>query len=434
VLHSTFSPDGNFWTGQVNSRPPSANNALVGSTTGDVQNVQSGMFTGIQGVNQSDTAFYPMISAFNQLTGIGYTNIPSFGYMRPTGDYGQSGQAVIQLTGDGTPLVRWRFKANGNFESQREVISNLQSGTGLVKSTTGAYLGYAGDYEQCVILLHEIGNPVATLRNSVNGQIQGYRGDANAGLMAQIYNVNTASANGTFGNLNTISVFTVTDQTLFTCMYGGKKYLCIRNTDVPAKNLVFKGDYQNGSGGACLQFIVYNNTSTGVINAEINGSLVPYTNNGPVNIQGGLSVNGKIQANAGTNANEVVIKSQLDAKASSGVYTPLLSGAINVNSLIGNASQWSRVDNVVTVTVQFSFNEISANIDSAFYFSLPVYAPGGGFGNIVGGGFSQSFNGTVKPLLVKFDQVDNTALCIFKTDGAPNSCIGYVTFQYNITE
>lgn len=109
---------------------------------------QTSIYVGeVNSINQSDTAFYPMITGYNLLTGIGYTNMPSFGYMRPTGDYSQSGEAVIQISGDGTPTQRWRFKANGNFISPNSIITGgnlVVEGSSELKGQV--YVGAAGPY------------------------------------------------------------------------------------------------------------------------------------------------------------------------------------------------------------------------------------------------------------------------------------------------
>lgn len=281
---------------QVISRAPLATNAPVGATDTTVSNFTS-LYTGSTSVDQSDVNYYPMLTAVNVLTGIGYTNSPSFGFMRPTGDFGQSGQAIIQLSGDGTPLVRWRFKANGSFETPTYSEGTMTSNFGPIKTNSGVYLGTAQDYEQSVILLHEIGNGVGILRNCVNGTIEGHRGDVGAGTMAQIYNIHTAAGNGVIANMNTINAYTVSDQYLYTCMYGGRKYICVRNTDVPAKSFVFKGDYQSQSGGTALQLVIYNNTQTGVVNAEINSSLTTYAALSPISFGGDVNIKSTLTVN-----------------------------------------------------------------------------------------------------------------------------------------
>jgi hypothetical protein len=65
---------------------------------------------------------------------------------------------------------------------------------------------------------------------------------------------------------------------LWTCVYGGKKYICLRFTETPARGFSFSGTYRNGSGGEILKLIKYRNSQTStVLDAEIDSSLALYT-------------------------------------------------------------------------------------------------------------------------------------------------------------
>lgn len=101
--------------GTLNIGQPVADTSAIGTTTQTIYS-NSSIKTQQTTISQSDTNYYPMLTGSNVITGQGYTNLPSFGYMRPTGNLYGSGDVVIQNSGDGLPLVRWKFKGNGDFE------------------------------------------------------------------------------------------------------------------------------------------------------------------------------------------------------------------------------------------------------------------------------------------------------------------------------
>jgi hypothetical protein len=108
-----------WFGGQITVPAPGADDTPVGTIDDNVTGSSSIAVT-FNSMAQSDVNYYPMITGYNMIAGVGYTNMPSFGYMRPVGDYSSSGEAVIQISGDGTPIRRWRFRADGSFTSQAQ--------------------------------------------------------------------------------------------------------------------------------------------------------------------------------------------------------------------------------------------------------------------------------------------------------------------------
>jgi hypothetical protein len=124
---------------------PSDNPTFTGSVTADnfISGVPVGYLSGIIaisapfqatsiGVDQSDDLFYPLITNYNVLNGLGYYNMPAFGFMRPTaasngGSY--NGDVVIQNSGDGLATIRWKFKQNGNIITPNGTVALLESPT-----------------------------------------------------------------------------------------------------------------------------------------------------------------------------------------------------------------------------------------------------------------------------------------------------------------
>jgi len=75
-----------------------------------------------QSVPASDTTYYPIVSARNYVTALGYQNVPSFGFMRPTGSL--NGDVVVRNSGDALDPVYWKFKPNGDFQIPGKFIGS----------------------------------------------------------------------------------------------------------------------------------------------------------------------------------------------------------------------------------------------------------------------------------------------------------------------
>jgi len=90
---------------------------------------------------------------------------------------------------------------------------------------------------------------------------------------------------------------------------------------------------------------------------------------------GTLNVSGNITTIAGTTANHVVTKSQLDAVAgyaTSGVYTPTFVAGSNATSVVlFKSATWSRNGSIVTVRADFTCNFSAPNTTTSFTMSLP---------------------------------------------------------------
>lgn len=156
--------------GTLVTRPPFA----VTSATDTIN--QTSIMVNSKAVNQSDTDYYPMITAYNSLIGLGYNNQPSFGWMRPNGDLGGSGEAVVQISGDGTPIKRWRFKADGGFYTGGVISSYYGSNQGQVRMGDVAFLdtsfGTYGSFATLKFNLHNGAGYTDIMLVHGNGTIQ----------------------------------------------------------------------------------------------------------------------------------------------------------------------------------------------------------------------------------------------------------------------
>ena len=90
-----------------------------------------------------------------------------------------------------------------------------------------------------------------------------------------------------------------------------------------------------------------------------------------------MIIAGTISASPATTANQVVVKSQLDAvAASSGTYTPTLSNITNISALNLSSAVYTIIGNIVTVRIEGSYDPIAANTITQFSATLPVIMSG----------------------------------------------------------
>jgi hypothetical protein len=186
----------------------------------------------------------------------------------------RAGRVLFNTTTDNlTDLVQ----VNGS-ASSTNFNTKATSYAGTFTGSTNIDLGSHNDYENSVILLHEIYNGTIIDRNFVNGEVLAHRGSTGAILAIGVFKVNTSTGyNSTWVNMNSIASSSGATQ-LWTCVYGGKKYICLRFTEVQARGFSFSGTYRNGSGGEILKLIKYRNSQTStVLDAEIDSSLSLYT-------------------------------------------------------------------------------------------------------------------------------------------------------------
>ena len=146
-----------------------------------------------------------------------------------------------------------------------------------------------------------------------------------------------------------------------------------------------------------------------------------------------LQVNGTISALAGTQPNQVVVNSQLDGLGiSSGSYTPVSSSLVNVTSPAINASTYTTLNGVVSVTVGLALNTTALNTNSSISITLPVNRTGGL--KFIGSGVFYNADNPKKylPVYVK-TTTTNTATLEFASPASGNQTLeGVVSFQYQI--
>jgi hypothetical protein len=136
-------------------------------------------------------------------------------------------------------------------------------------------IGYVGDYEQHVILLHPIYNGSLIEFNKCEGTIYSTRGWTYAGYIGDTYKLDTQTAySSTGGNLRSNGG----SGDLVTCTYNGVKYIALipeYRTSATCYN--FDGYISNGTGGETLKLVSYRNSSTGtILNSEIYNSIAVY--------------------------------------------------------------------------------------------------------------------------------------------------------------
>lgn len=90
-----------------------------------------------------------------------------------------------------------------------------------------------------------------------------------------------------------------------------------------------------------------------------------------IDLSNALNVNGTISASPAVNSNQVVVKSQLDALAISGVYAASISNAINISGITIGRANYMKIGNVVSVNFSGSATFISTNASVTFEISLP---------------------------------------------------------------
>lgn len=214
------------------------------------------------------------------------------------------GTPDMRLRGDG-PTVKVLVHSNGdsyfnggnvgfgvtNPTAPLEVL-NTSSQWGVVnrqvRSATQKNVGYAGDYNQHVILLHRIYDGTLIDFQYVAGKIYATRGAAFAGLINDEYEINSASAYSS-DTYNLQSKNGIGQ--LYVCYYGGVKYLAlIPKYRVSAVGYMFDGYYVSDSNP--LTLVNYRNSNTGeILNSEIYNSLTLVPTNTSSNIDGNLYVN-----------------------------------------------------------------------------------------------------------------------------------------------
>ena len=122
-------------------------------------------------VEPSDINYYPLITGLNTITGEGFSNQPSFGWMRTrSGNFSTNGAAVIQISGDGTPIRRWLFMADGSFRTPG-TISASPATTANQVPTWGQVQAIAKPYKAIVFSMTQSGTstPTSSIRENNSG-------------------------------------------------------------------------------------------------------------------------------------------------------------------------------------------------------------------------------------------------------------------------
>lgn len=157
-------------------------------------------------------------------------------------------------------------------------------------------VGFAGDYEQHVILLHPIYNGTLIDYNKCSGTIYASRGGTGMGLINDTYYIDTASAYNTYnGTINS----TIGNGKLYTCNYNGVKYMALL-PDYRTSAVEYDFDGYIKSTGEELKVIVYRLSNSGtIVNSEVYNSLVEYSPSNTVYFGGGLQIVGQLLDSSG---------------------------------------------------------------------------------------------------------------------------------------
>jgi hypothetical protein len=122
-----------------------------------------------------------------------------------------------------------------------------------------------------------------------------------------------------------------------------------------------------------------------------------------------------------------------DIAPTSGTYTPTTSGLVNITSISGVSGVYTRIGNLVTVTVRFLANETAANTLTSFNFTLPINRTSSSVNYNYGSG--NTVAGSVNRLVtVNFTASTSIASAIYNTPSSFGGAYGSITFQYDITQ
>ncbi len=271
--------------------------------------------------------------------------------------------------GTTTPVEKLDVVGAGRF-----VTADLGFADGTTNYYVAKPLGSIGDFATSVILLHPVYIGTLITHYECNGTITARRGNSYAGLNTGSISINSTTAYN--NNIYNISYVNTNSNIykLVTCDFGGVKYLALRadlSDEAQAKSFFFDGYSQGDSNALQIK----------AIGAVTN--VVVVSSNGEREIEG-LTVSGNITASPAILSNHVVVKSQLDALASSGTYTPSnqTNAAQTVNFI---RSYWERKGNVLTVTTSLTYTVTQIQSTASFLITLPNgFLVSGANGRIIG--------------------------------------------------
>ena len=198
---------------------------------------------------------------------------------------------------------------------------------------------------------------------------------------------------------------------------------------------MFAESISNNNESSSLRFFTKTGTNSVIVNEKmrITPSGRVLINKTDDDLTNQLQVAGTISASPATLPNQVVVKSQLDALASSGTYTPTTSNLINaVYANATSTSSYIKVGNIVFVSIRFGVKNTATG---AVYFtvSLPINRTSTvqqsqiGVVNLDDGAGSG---------IVNFELGTNNSCRIFLTmpSRAGGDRVGVANFQYSVLE
>jgi len=142
---------------------------------------------------------------------------------------------------------------------------------------------------------------------------------------------------------------------------------------------------------------------------------------------------GTLTASPATVGTELATLNQVIAVAPiSGTYSPTLTAIANCSGVTQGSCTYTRIGNLINVSVRFSLTDLALTTDTSFRVSLPVNRTSSASVSAIGSGVINSSNGLVK---VSFDTANNsTAIVSYNSGTGFGSKTGYVNFQYLTTE
>jgi len=286
-------------------RITSAGNVGIGTTAPD------GKLNVYTGASVTNATAFNVGDGSNSLKYIPYTGAGSYNDLSVAGGgllLGNINSKLAIGTWNGTAI---QFGPTNTLISGNVGISNSNpiaklhidaSGWALNGATVSRIMqkniGSASDYEQHIILLHPIWNGSNIDFNKCSGKIYATRGGTSMGLINDTYNIETASAyNADTGEVNSTHGY----GRLYTCIYGGVKYLALL-PDYRTSAVEYNFDGYTKSTGERLKVVSYRLSNTGtVLNSEVYNSLTLYTPgttyfNGPILTDNTVTATGFFQS------------------------------------------------------------------------------------------------------------------------------------------
>jgi hypothetical protein len=338
VKNTSSSPS--IWSGQYGG----AINILGDNTTSnryiDLSIVDSNGANSVSGLR--------LVSGGN--VGIGITN--------PT-------TSKLEVNGTTTIYSTLNVNAAGTYSTNGNAL-NIESNSWAivdanVKRQMQRVIGYVGDYEQHVILLHPIYNGTLVSFCKAYGTIHASRGATYAGRISDTYEIDTSTGYNSYNG--TLKSNTIQGR-LYTCTYGGVKYLAlIPGYRTSAVMYHFDGYIANNIGGETLKLVTYRMSNSGtVVNSEINNSLAEYTENDTF-------TNGLFYPRQGVRFNSGATTLNYYEEGDFSVTYDGGSGGLTV--LYTNWAKYTRVGNMVHVDMSAQVTATSTG-KQYFVFRLPI--------------------------------------------------------------